>query len=129
MSGGSYSYLSSYQLDGAPDNLRAMSEALMSDFRDSRAAEDTAKLVAMYASIRELAEKLDKVWHAVEWWHSGDWSREQAEDAVRLYEDAPGHREQQFPTKLYTEALALEVQAGKLRELAERAWVGDGVLG
>jgi hypothetical protein len=64
------------------DTLDAIPEA-------TGAAVDTRALIAdlqvvdaIEARIRALAD----VWHAVEWWHSLDWSRDQAMEAIARYE-------------------------------------------
>jgi hypothetical protein len=94
VSGGSYDYVSVWagdlgELATHRWSLKELSDDLTKDFPGSRAAIDTAVIVAMLYQDPHPSQVLGDVWHAQEWWQSGDWGRERVEAAVDAYE----HRE------------------------------------
>ena len=95
MSGGSFDYLTykdPSELVDRTDQLQHMAETLQAEFPNSRAAEDTAVLLeCVRAYSRELYrgpmdDLRDKVWKAIEWWKSCDYSRDQAAEVVAKYD-------------------------------------------
>lgn len=89
MSGGSYDYLcrNTDDLSSRVYLVERMRDTL-TQMGYSRAAEDTEAVLRHLRAAVEQAEQLYDVWHAVEWYASNDYSREQVDDAVAEY--APG---------------------------------------
>lgn len=91
MSGGSYDYVSVWagdlgELATHRGSLRDLSDDLTKEFPGSKAAVDTAALVAVLFQDPDPSAGLGDVWHAQEWWQSGDWGRESVQRAVDAYE-------------------------------------------
>jgi hypothetical protein len=95
MSGGSFDYLcdrTSAELV-VEDQLTMLQrmEAALIDADAADAAMETAAvfMVAEYAlrQIEARRARLDRVWHAIEWWKSGDWSEDQFRAALAAYRD------------------------------------------
>lgn len=89
MSGGSYNYLC-FQLDshGHLDlaDLKAMRDRLQELAPGSRATQDTVRLYDTLAAVASVVDgDLTRVWYAVEWLDSGDYSIDQVEKALRKY--------------------------------------------
>lgn len=97
MSGGSYNYLGSYQVQDLRDvldkesDLQAMAARLAGLGYAEDAARETEELLVMLRQWKVRAEvRLDRlrdVWHAVEWWDSCDWSEEQVLHALEKYRE------------------------------------------
>lgn len=92
MSGGSFNYL--YAVDtedlfGRLDDLDRMADAIGAypDGEHASAATRSlaADLRATLARIDAAAADLERVWHAVEWHHSCDYSAEQVDAALVTY--------------------------------------------
>ncbi|WP_396902760.1 hypothetical protein [Mycolicibacterium sp.] len=95
MSGGHFNYLTYKDPGELVDNgyeLERMAEVLESEFPASRAARDTRMLLEHIKTFREalyngpLGDLQRNVWHAIEWWQSLDWSRDQAAEVVAKYD-------------------------------------------
>lgn len=91
MSGGSFDYLcdkTAEELFDRENTLELMFSALLSADAEDAAAE-TEDLVAMIRQCRVRIEvrrrRLEKVWHAMEWWRSGDWGESQFKEALAKY--------------------------------------------
>jgi hypothetical protein len=82
MSGGSFNYLQSYNCLENLEHLRGMQQELADLAYDhpqaQPAADATWSIIAAIDKALERARELDEVWHAVEWWKSGDWGQEDA---------------------------------------------------
>lgn len=94
MSGGSFNYLYGHVRDPGEliqrqYDLREMLEALENDFPDSRATSDTRILLDFIDLCMKEIEKrgvaLADVWHAMEWWHSNDYLKDQVETEIEKY--------------------------------------------
>ncbi len=94
MSGSSFNYLCYGQVDslftGHGGQLQSMVDVLKANFHGSQAAKETAELQRFIgyvtAEIERRAEPLRDVWHAVEWWKSSDYSRDQAQAEINRYD-------------------------------------------
>lgn len=95
MSGGSFNYLYVWRDDAAEilnrmNDLEDMARALEKDFPGTDAARDTRQLIEVIGhysrEIERRADHLGVVWHAIEWWHSNDYGRDTATEAVTQYE-------------------------------------------
>lgn len=88
MSGGSFDYLcgkDTESLMGMDEQLQAMEEELRSLGYDDVADETKTvrEMIEKFKSdVEQKLEELSKVWKAVEWYTSNDWSKEQVEAAV-----------------------------------------------
>lgn len=90
MSGGSYDYLY-LQSDDLSRNRRMIEEMarrLEGLPYASEAATDTRRILTLLADAQALAERLADVWRAVEWWDSGDYGEDDAQDAIAKYRSA-----------------------------------------
>jgi hypothetical protein len=87
MSGGSYNYLSYHapDLGGHRHHLEAMADRLEGLPYGSKAAEATRSILAALDD-----EALANVWHAVEWWDSGDYGEDKVQAAIAKYEEQQG---------------------------------------
>lgn len=98
MSGGSYNYLyiaaGSRDLAQRYDDLVEMRDRLNSIAPGSRAATDTAALVAAIDDLGARSAPLADVWREIEWWDSCDGSEDQARAAVAAYEPLRPERSQ-----------------------------------
>lgn len=103
VSGGSYNYLGSVcyddlaQLISRKDDLREMADRLAGLGYAEDAARETEELLVMLRQWQIRAEvrvrRLAEVWHAVEWWDSGDSSEERVQKALAAYRGEPGAKE------------------------------------
>lgn len=91
MSGGSYNYLcfsNTENISSKIDDLRNMVDRI-EKLGYPRIAEDTDKTIALITDFEEKLQnsidKLHKVWHAVEWLDSGDYSYDQAIKELEAY--------------------------------------------
>lgn len=93
MSGGSFGYLCDKdfgQLVEYAYDLSLMADKLDAEFPGSQAAADTR---AFFDRVRKLQDvdfedafkALKEVWHDVEWWQSGDYSRDTVQKTVDEY--------------------------------------------
>lgn len=92
MSGGSYNYLSSkdsQDLLTAQSDIEAMAQRLAGLGYATDAARETEELLLIIRQslirIDTRAERLGKIWHAVEWWDSGDSDENNVKDALDKY--------------------------------------------
>jgi hypothetical protein len=93
MSGGAFNYLCHREPDELlvhQQDIRDMAEFL----RSVRAIDAQVETLAMLSLIEKTEERLNAyldrlppVWKAAEWWQSGDWSKEQFEEALKEYRD------------------------------------------
>jgi hypothetical protein len=90
MSGGSYDYLCFSEFAEAPEPLRRMAERLAGLPYAAKAAADTAGIVDMLGEAARRAERLNDVWHAIEWWDSGDYGEDEARKVLAAYEAPTG---------------------------------------
>jgi hypothetical protein len=100
VSGGSFGYLCDVPPDQVltrMDTLQQMLDVLDSEFPGSAAARDTRALIEELQAFQQRwygarpTYLREQVWQAVEWWKSGDYSRDQVETRIRDYGD-PGYR-------------------------------------
>lgn len=91
MSGGSFDYLYLKEVAELPSratDVEHMAQVLV-ELGAHDAAAETLDLLAIvrYALVRAAVHtrRLSDVWHAVEWWKSGDYSKEQALEAIEKY--------------------------------------------
>lgn len=91
MSGGSFNYLcyaDAGELLSRSEDLASMASELRALGYDARdVAERTESLLKLRQHIADEVEALSSVWHAVEWWCSADWSREQVFIAIGEYRE------------------------------------------
>lgn len=92
MSGGSYEYLQSMELDDfirTEEQLLRMRDRLSGLGYAEDAALETERLIQMLrqAKVRLSVkiERLGPVWKAVEWWDSGDSGEDQVKSALKEY--------------------------------------------
>lgn len=95
MSGGSFNYLCNKDatdlLAERENSFAEMTVFLEENFPGTQAAKDTRALFERYRGLQAeldsepLRSLRDNVWHAVEWWKSGDYSHDQAQAAVDGY--------------------------------------------
>lgn len=93
MSGGSYDYLCFTKdlcaLCQRMEDLEHMHERLAALPWARAAADETARLIAairVLESNYSARSALRDVWHAIEWWDSGDWAEDGAREALLEYE-------------------------------------------
>lgn len=128
MSGGSFGYLGNVcDMDDILERRHNLAE--MADYLDTlewaaEAAVDTRQVIAevqaAMARLWTLAEELKPVWHAIEWWYSGDRSEEHAREACAEYaaKRSPGPRP--------AAADALTAEARKVLRLLQLALANGG---
>lgn len=89
MSGGSYDYLcfKADDLSGRRGTVEEMAQRLEGLPYATAAAVDTRRVLTLLDDARNLAERLSDTWHAIEWWDSGDYGEEQAQEALAAYRD------------------------------------------
>jgi hypothetical protein len=99
MSGGSFDYLcdrSADELLTALPTMRRMAAALTEAGAGDAALETEALVLAVEHALRQIEarrRRLDRVWHAIEWWKSGDWSEDQFRAALAAYREGGGLRD------------------------------------
>lgn len=96
MSGGSFDYLCFAAGDAAElaerrSQLAAMAAALeeVGTPKARLAARNTRDVDRLLAGAERISQGLADTWHGIEWWHSRDWSREQATEAIEEYQPEP----------------------------------------
>lgn len=98
MSGGSYNYL--YASADDPEalvehvsDIKAMAERLAGLPYARDAATETERILALierlHMQVKVRSEALEDVWHAVEWWDSGDYSEDAVRKALAKYRGEP----------------------------------------
>lgn len=96
MSGGSYNYLATH-VTGLEDRHDDIVEALAARLDGlgyaTEAAAETRKVLEILDEAEKVAQRLYDVWHAVEWWDSGDSGEEQVRKAVSEFQG-------EYPTRL-----------------------------
>jgi hypothetical protein len=87
MSGGSYDYLFTRvrSLGEQRGDLERMAIRLEGLPWATEAAAATRRCLTMVDEAERLAETLSDVWHAIEWWDSGDWGEDDARGEVEAY--------------------------------------------
>lgn len=91
MSGGSFDYLchaDATELFSKRDELRRMVEALSSmGYKDAASETEEILLILRHfeARLGARVDRLSKVWKAVEWLYSGDWSAAQLDEEIAEY--------------------------------------------
>lgn len=93
MSGGAFDYIScadAEQIFSNRHQLRSLIEALEREAPGSEAAKDSRYLLDRADSFVNAFDEfpLEGVWHALEWWYSGDSGREKFEKQVQAYDAA-----------------------------------------
>ena len=95
MSGGSFNYLcSSIDNDWSINKLQHQIKAMAVAIREygpegTKAAEDSELILKKLDEVTFMATSLSDVWHAVEWHHSCDWSKEDVMEALDKYKPDP----------------------------------------
>ncbi len=91
MSGGSYEYLcykDASEIMGGAGQLEAMRDRLI-ELGHHDAAKETESIILMREAlgirIQARLDRLQPVWHAVEWYDSGDWGKDDVEREVEKY--------------------------------------------
>lgn len=88
MSGGSHNYLYlAYQVSGLygrQDDIEFMSTRLK-ELGFNELAEVSLVILKDMQVVYDHAEKLERVWKAVEWYDSGDWGLDDVEQAAKEY--------------------------------------------
>lgn len=91
MSGGAYDYLASWKsLDEQRGQIESMARRLEGLPWGGQAGAATRRVLTLLGEAQQLAESLDKAWHAIEWWDSCDWSEDQAREDVQGYTPPTG---------------------------------------
>ncbi len=93
MSGGSYNYLHEAcdleDLQSKQHDLRDMADRLAALGYAQDAAAETEELLVLFRQWQIRAgvriKRLEKVWKAVEWWDSHDWSEQRVHEALDEY--------------------------------------------
>lgn len=90
MSGGSYNYLcfNTDNVGGRRSDLAEMAERLEGLEWAGHAAAATRRLVVLLDLVEQEAASLSDVWHAIEWWDSCDWGKDQAREKVEPWRPA-----------------------------------------
>lgn len=97
MSGGSFNYLCFADLStGKSDSLTAMA-AELDRYPGGQFAAEMTRSIATHAE--DWQRRLYDVWHAVEWWQSGDWGQESVTEALAAFNQSyqPGQPWHRFP--------------------------------
>lgn len=87
MSGGSFNYLC-YKVDSEDipeDEVKRMAEWLR-EKNAIEAAVATERVLFHLRQARAVAQELEGIWHAAEWWRSGDYGEDQFKEAVEEWE-------------------------------------------
>lgn len=99
MSGGSYNYLCYKSADSLleqQEELRGMQNRL-SQLGLVEAAKETGKVLKTLEealkAVEKLADNLHGVWHAVEWYDSGDWGKDDLNRIASQYKPLPETQE------------------------------------
>lgn len=94
MSGGAYEYLCFKDVEDLfqytyRQMLRQMADRLIELGYAEDAARETEELICIieqaFVRIDVRRERLHKVWHAVEWWASGDWGEDEVKGVLAEY--------------------------------------------
>lgn len=87
MSGGSFNYLYTRvrSLGEQREDLESMALVLERQPCAPEAAAATRRCLTLIDEAEALAQTLDDVWYAVEWWQSGDRGKDDARKAVEAY--------------------------------------------
>lgn len=89
MSGGSYDYLYlAYEvkgLHGRTEDIERMA-ARLRELGSVKAASATLDIIRAKNALDDQAAAMAGVWKAVEWYDSGDWGLEQAQESIAEYE-------------------------------------------
>jgi hypothetical protein len=88
MSGGSFNYLcgkSATEL--STGDLREMADAL-EEAGAADAAALSRSILSDFAAIDAKIERLNDVWHDMEWWCSGDYTKDQFDEALAKFRAA-----------------------------------------
>ena len=88
MSGGSFHYLYCHVngLDAQRADVERMRDRL-AELGFGAAATDTARVLALLDEAERQAQMLSDVWHAAEWFCSGDYGRDQVDEVVAEYNE------------------------------------------
>lgn len=94
MSGGSYDYLFTRvrPLGEQRTQLEEMAVRLEGLPWAAQAAAETRRCLKMIDDAERIAETLTDVWHAIEWWDSGDWGEDGARKVVEAYQPPEARR-------------------------------------
>jgi hypothetical protein len=96
MSGGSFNYVSVWcgdteRLYEKFWDLKRLNESLSQDFPGTIAARHTDEVVRLMTHLMTEIDRrsllLSDVWHAEEWYDSGDWGRERTQQVIDKYEE------------------------------------------
>jgi hypothetical protein len=90
MSGGSFDYLfvwagDAQELAKRTSDIGYMAELLERLDDGKLAARDTRAVLDMLQCIQLIGQKLEDVWHDVEWWQSGDITESRVHEALAQY--------------------------------------------
>ena len=90
MSGGSYNYLGACppELAGREGDIRDMRDRLRglgANPAAQLAYQRTELVLSMLITAKAVADGLQDVWHAIEWWDSGDWGEDGAMEALEKW--------------------------------------------
>lgn len=126
MSGGSFNYLDAGNAPSQCDEVDRMAEFLeqvaVSHPEVSEVAVRTRAVADLFRAGRSQAHALERVWHAAEWWKSGDWSKEDLlKECAAAAEPNSSERRGLRADGMEEAALRLETQALGLRTLDENA--------
>lgn len=91
MSGGAFDYVSSGSIDMIGRRWGTFAEMVAELAKAAPDAQATKQSLAIYEKIKAMDDgqydsALCKVWHAFEWWQSGDWGEEDFRKALEAYE-------------------------------------------
>lgn len=95
MSGGSYNYLCWHHdgLAAQRSDVEDMADRLDGLGYAAGPAADTRRVLELLNEARntereaeKIADRLQDVWHAIEWWDSFDWSEHQAREKIAAYQ-------------------------------------------
>lgn len=85
MSGGSFDYLFSADITGYREGDIARMADTLAERGHHAAAERTRQVLHHLRMAKAIQEELSTVWHAVEWWQSGDYGADSADEAVQKW--------------------------------------------
>lgn len=91
MSGGSYNYLcykDSNEIHNSRSDIESMRDRLI-QLGHLDAAKETESILltldAFYVKMQARIDRLNEVWHAVEWYDSGDYGATSVDEAIEKY--------------------------------------------